>query len=73
MQLLLDTLHTENTKALREDAVRNESILDRIPSGRWGTPEDLMGTIVFLCSMLQIISMVALLQLMADRWIDQYY
>ena len=41
---------TENTKALREDAVRNKSILDRIPAGRWGTPEDLMGTIVFLCS-----------------------
>ncbi len=41
---------TENTKALREDAVRNKSILDRIPAGKWGTPEDLMGTIVFLCS-----------------------
>ncbi|MBK7629504.1 MAG: 2-dehydro-3-deoxy-D-gluconate 5-dehydrogenase KduD [Ignavibacteriales bacterium] len=41
---------TENTKALREDAVRNKSILDRIPAGRWGTPEDLMGTIIFLCS-----------------------
>jgi 2-deoxy-D-gluconate 3-dehydrogenase len=41
---------TENTKALREDTVRNKSILDRIPTGRWGTPEDLMGTIVFLCS-----------------------
>lgn len=41
---------TENTKALREDAVRNKSILDRIPAGRWGTPDDLMGTIVFLCS-----------------------
>jgi len=41
---------TENTKALREDAVRNKSILDRIPAGRWGKPEDLMGTIVFLCS-----------------------
>jgi len=41
---------TENTKALREDPVRNKSILDRIPAGRWGTPEDLMGTIVFLCS-----------------------
>jgi 2-deoxy-D-gluconate 3-dehydrogenase len=41
---------TENTRALREDAVRNKSILDRIPAGRWGTPEDLMGTIVFLCS-----------------------
>jgi 2-deoxy-D-gluconate 3-dehydrogenase len=41
---------TENTKALREDSVRNKAILDRIPAGRWGTPEDLMGTIVFLCS-----------------------
>ena len=41
---------TENTKALREDPLRNKSILDRIPAGRWGTPEDFMGTIVFLCS-----------------------
>ena len=41
---------TDNTKALREDSVRNKAILDRIPQGRWGTPEDLMGTVVFLCS-----------------------
>ncbi len=41
---------TDNTKALREDAVRNQAILDRIPAGRWGTPEDLMGTVLFLCS-----------------------
>lgn len=41
---------TENTKALREDPIRNKAILDRIPQGRWGTPEDLMGTVVFLCS-----------------------
>lgn len=41
---------TANTKALREDPVRNKAILDRIPAGRWGTPEDLMGTVVFLCS-----------------------
>ena len=41
---------TENTKALREDPVRNKAILDRIPAGRWGKPEDLMGTIVFLAS-----------------------
>ncbi len=41
---------TANTKALREDAVRNQAILDRIPAGRWGVPEDLMGTIIFLCS-----------------------
>jgi len=41
---------TDNTKALREDPVRNKSILDRIPAGRWGEPEDLMGTVVFLAS-----------------------
>jgi len=41
---------TDNTKALREDPVRTKAILDRIPAGRWGTPEDLMGAAVFLAS-----------------------
>lgn len=41
---------TDNTRALREDPVRNKAILDRIPAGRWGNPEDLMGAVVFLCS-----------------------
>jgi 2-deoxy-D-gluconate 3-dehydrogenase len=41
---------TENTKALREDAVRNKSIQDRIPEGRWGAPEDIAGGCVFLAS-----------------------
>jgi 2-deoxy-D-gluconate 3-dehydrogenase len=41
---------TENTKALREDAARNKAILDRIPAGRWGSPEDLKGIAVFLAS-----------------------
>lgn len=41
---------TNNTKALREDPVRNQEILNRIPAGRWGTPEDLAGPIVFLAS-----------------------
>jgi 2-dehydro-3-deoxy-D-gluconate 5-dehydrogenase len=41
---------TDNTKALREDAARNKAILDRIPVGRWGTPEDLKGVAVFLAS-----------------------
>jgi 2-deoxy-D-gluconate 3-dehydrogenase len=41
---------TDNTKALREDAVRSKAILDRIPAGRWGTPEDLAGVAVFLAS-----------------------
>ena len=41
---------TENTRPLREDPVRNKAIQDRIPAGRWGLPEDLMGAMVFLCS-----------------------
>jgi 2-deoxy-D-gluconate 3-dehydrogenase len=41
---------TENTKALREDPVRNKAIQDRIPEGRWGAPEDIAGGICFLCS-----------------------
>ncbi|MCL2103821.1 MAG: 2-dehydro-3-deoxy-D-gluconate 5-dehydrogenase KduD [Kiritimatiellaeota bacterium] len=41
---------TENTQPIRENAERNKAILDRIPAGRWGTPEDLMGIVVFLAS-----------------------
>ncbi len=41
---------TNNTTALREDAVREKTIVDRIPAGRWGTPEDLAGAVVFLAS-----------------------
>ncbi len=41
---------TENTAPIRADAARSESILDRIPAGRWGTPEDLHGAVVFLAS-----------------------
>ncbi len=41
---------TDNTKALREDEDRSKQILDRIPAGRWGTPDDLKGPIVFLAS-----------------------
>jgi 2-deoxy-D-gluconate 3-dehydrogenase len=41
---------TDNTAALREDETRNRQILERIPAGRWGTPEDLAGTAVFLSS-----------------------
>ncbi len=41
---------TNNTKALRDDAERNEAILQRIPAGRWGTPDDIMGCGVFLAS-----------------------
>lgn len=41
---------TENTKALRADAVRSEQILARIPAGRWGEPNDFKGPAVFLAS-----------------------
>ncbi len=41
---------TNNTKALRADEKRNKEILDRIPAGRWGLPQDLEGPIVFLAS-----------------------
>ncbi|MEN6567000.1 MAG: 2-dehydro-3-deoxy-D-gluconate 5-dehydrogenase KduD [Veillonellales bacterium] len=41
---------TDNTAPLRADAVRSAEILARIPAGRWGTPEDLGGPVVFLAS-----------------------
>jgi 2-dehydro-3-deoxy-D-gluconate 5-dehydrogenase len=41
---------TDNTAALRADPDRDAEILSRIPSGRWGTPEDLVGAAVFLAS-----------------------
>lgn len=41
---------TDNTAALRADANRSVSILDRIPAGRWGEPSDLRGAAVFLAS-----------------------
>ncbi len=41
---------TNNTAALRSDPKRSAEILSRIPANRWGTPEDLGGTAVFLAS-----------------------
>ncbi|MGA2889529.1 MAG: SDR family oxidoreductase [Terracidiphilus sp.] len=41
---------TENTAALQQDETRNRQILERIPAGRWGNPEDLAGAAVFLSS-----------------------
>jgi len=41
---------TANTAALQADEKRNAAILERIPAARWGTPEDLGGTAVFLAS-----------------------
>ncbi len=41
---------TDITEALREDSVRSEQILARIPAGCWGSPADFKGPIVFLAS-----------------------
>ncbi len=41
---------TDNTQALQDDAARSKAILERIPQGRWGTPEDFAGPVVFLAS-----------------------
>lgn len=41
---------TDNTAPIRQDPERNKSILERIPAGRWGNPEDLKGAAVFLAS-----------------------
>jgi 2-deoxy-D-gluconate 3-dehydrogenase len=43
-------IRTDNTKALREDPVRSQAILTRIPAGRWGEPQDLVGAAVYLAS-----------------------
>ena len=41
---------TDNTEALRRDSQRSRAILERIPAGRWGEPEDFAGPVVFLAS-----------------------
>jgi 2-deoxy-D-gluconate 3-dehydrogenase len=41
---------TDNTEALRNDPVRYKAILERIPAGRWGDPDDFKGPVVFLAS-----------------------
>jgi 2-deoxy-D-gluconate 3-dehydrogenase len=41
---------TENTAPIRADPQRNQAILERIPTGRWGQPDDLKGAVVFLSS-----------------------
>ena len=41
---------TDNTQALQDDEDRSRAILERIPAGRWGRPDDLGGAVVFLAS-----------------------
>jgi 2-deoxy-D-gluconate 3-dehydrogenase len=41
---------TDNTAPLRADEQRSRSIMERIPAGRWGQPDDMKGAVVFLSS-----------------------
>lgn len=41
---------TDNTEALRNDPARQKAILERVPQGRWGNPDDFAGPVVFLAS-----------------------
>ena len=43
-------MRTDNTAALQQDVTRSRQILERIPAGRWGEPEDIAGAAVFLAS-----------------------
>jgi 2-deoxy-D-gluconate 3-dehydrogenase len=43
-------ISTDNTEALRNDSVRSQQILARIPAGRWGEPDDFKGPAIFLAS-----------------------
>jgi 2-deoxy-D-gluconate 3-dehydrogenase len=43
-------MRTANTAALQADETRNRQILERIPAGRWGEPDDVAGAAVFLSS-----------------------
>jgi 2-deoxy-D-gluconate 3-dehydrogenase len=43
-------METDNTEALRNDTNRNAQISARIPTGRWGTPDDLATSVLFLAS-----------------------
>jgi 2-deoxy-D-gluconate 3-dehydrogenase len=43
-------IYTDMNEAIINDVARAPSILQRIPAGRWGTPEDFKGSIVFLAS-----------------------
>jgi 2-deoxy-D-gluconate 3-dehydrogenase len=43
-------MDTDNTKEIKENEIRSRQILERIPAGRWGTPEDMAGALIFLAS-----------------------
>ena len=61
-------INTDNTEALRNDPVRSKAILERIPAGRWGTPEDFAGRLFISPLMPHIMCMEKFLSSMAAGW-----
>jgi len=43
-------IRTDNTQDLQDNKERHDAILERIPAGRWGEPQDFSGPVVFLAS-----------------------
>lgn len=43
-------IQTDLTSAIKEDPEKERKILDRIPAGRWGNPDDLAGAVIHLCA-----------------------
>lgn len=41
---------TDNTAALKADHDRSAALIERVPAGRWGTPADIAGPVLFLSS-----------------------
>lgn len=41
---------TEINTAIKKDKKRNDEIVSAIPAGRWGRPEELQGTVIYLSS-----------------------
>ena len=43
-------IRTPMTRALQENTARSQKVLERVPLGRWGEPEDVAGAALFLAS-----------------------
>jgi 2-deoxy-D-gluconate 3-dehydrogenase len=41
---------TEMTQSLHDDPIRSAELMSRIPAQRWGQPDDLIGSVIFLAS-----------------------